>query len=105
MRATVRSNAVVGVTSITWPHDRAEQMMVVVQEVLGHLESRELVTRGDSTHDAGPLEVREVPVGRTPRHLGDARFDVRDAERTFRGRQEFDDGAAARGVALIDPAQ
>jgi hypothetical protein len=36
---------------------RAQEVMVVMQEVLGHLESGELVARGDPSHDAGSLEV------------------------------------------------
>ena len=105
MRATVRSKAVVGVTSITWPHVEHEQVMVVVQEVLGHLETGELVTRGDAPHDArragGPRGGgRPNSAGRRATRC----FDVRDTQRAFRGGQELDDRATPDGVALVDPA-
>jgi hypothetical protein len=80
-------------------------MVVVVEEVLGHFETGELIARRDPAHDAGHLQVSEVAIGRAPRNLRDAFFDLRDAERALRGRQEFHDGATPSGVALIDPAK
>src|ERR1700689_1090940 len=60
---------------------RAEKVMVVVQEALGHLETGELVARRAPTYDAGSLEVREVSIGRTPRDVGHPCFDIGDTER------------------------
>jgi hypothetical protein len=46
-----------------------------------------------------------MPIGRTSRNVGNGVRDVRDAEGTSRGREQFHDGVSARGVALIDSAQ
>jgi len=84
---------------------RTEKVMMMVEEILGHLESGELVTGGDPSHDARLLEVREMAIGRTPRNLGDSRLNVRNAEGTLRRGQEFDHGSATGRVALIDSVQ
>jgi hypothetical protein len=76
-----------------------------VEEILGHLESSELVARGDPSHDARPLEVREMAIGRTPRNLGDLSLDIRNAEGALRRGQEFDHGSTTDGVALINSVQ
>jgi hypothetical protein len=80
-------------------------MVVMVKKILGHLETRKLVTGGDPTHHAGSLEIREMTIGRTSRNLGHASLDVRNAQWTIRGGQEFNHGPTSGGVALIDPAK
>ena len=72
MTATCRSNAELGVTSITLPQLHAEEMVVVLGEVLGQLEARELVVGRDAPHHAGGLEVDQVAVGGAARQLGQA---------------------------------
>jgi hypothetical protein len=84
---------------------RADQVVVMVGEVLGELEARELVAGGDAPHHAGALEVGEVAVGRAARHVGDVVGDVGDAGRVAQGGEQFDDRLAPGGVALVHAAQ
>ena len=49
--------------------ERAEQVVMVMREILGELESRELVVRGDASNDAGELQIREMAVGGASRHV------------------------------------
>ena len=82
-----------------------EQMMMVLGQIFGQLEPGELVTGGDAPDDPRALEVDEVPVGRAPRHLGQLRCDVRDADGVAVRGQELDDGSPARRIALVDTLQ
>lgn len=59
---------------------RAEEMVVMVEKVFGQFEPGEIVTRGDSTNHARPLEIGEMAVRRTAGHVWKLRFDVGDAE-------------------------
>jgi hypothetical protein len=79
----------------------AEQMVMVLGEVLGQFEAGELIAGGNAADDPGTLEIDEMPVRRASRHAGELRGDVGDTDRMAIGRQELDDRPSARGVALI----
>ena len=51
------------------PTTGAEKMMVVLGQILGKLESRELVARRNAPDHSGALEINEMPVRRAPRHV------------------------------------
>ena len=84
---------------------RADQVVVVVREVLGQLVASELVRRHDPMHHAGPLEHGEVPIGGA---LGQTRMaleELRDGEGLVDGLEQVDQRAALRRVALAVVAQ
>src|SRR5215472_15468042 len=83
----------------------AQQMMVVLGQILGELEAGELIVGGDPPDQPGGLEVDQVPVGGAAGQVGQAFGDVADAHRVPRADQQLDDRAASRGVPLIYPAQ
>ena len=85
--------------------DRAQQVVVVLGQILGQLEAGELVVGRDAPHDTGTLEVDKVPVGGAPRDLRKLRRDVGDAHRVAQRRQELHERPPAGGVALVDAAQ
>jgi hypothetical protein len=83
----------------------AQQVMMVLGEVLGELEAGELVVGGHAPDDAGRLQVGQVPVGGATGQLGKALGDVADADRVTGADQQVDDGPPPGGVALVHPAQ
>jgi hypothetical protein len=76
--------------------------MMVMSEIFREFEAGELVVGRDSAHDPSPLKIREKSVGRASRHVGNRAGDVRDAQGTPRGREEFNHGLTPRGVTLVD---
>jgi hypothetical protein len=80
-------------------------MMMVLGQVLGELESSELVFGSDPSDNPRALEIHEVPICRAPRDIGELRAYVRDADRMADGGQQLDHRSAATGVALINPTK
>src|SRR5580658_7117525 len=80
----------------------AEQVVVVLGEILGELEPGELVAGGDPPDQASGLQVGQVPVGGAAGKPGQPLGDVADADRLAGGDQQLDDGAPPAGVALVD---
>jgi hypothetical protein len=83
----------------------AEEVVVMLGEVLGQLKASELVVGGDAPHHAGDLKVDKVAVGRTARHAWKASGDVTDADRMTGSEEQVDDRPSACGVALLDPPE
>jgi len=87
------------------PAAHTQQMMVVLGEILGELETSELVVGRHSPHEAGALEVDEVAIGRAARKLRQLAGDVTDADGVPGGGEQLDDSAPAGRVSLIDAAK
>jgi hypothetical protein len=83
----------------------AKEMVVVLGEILGELESSELVVGCDAPYEPGGLEVDEVPVSGAPGEIGETLCDVSDADGMAGAHEHLDDCAPATRVALVDPAQ
>ena len=83
----------------------AQQMVMVLGEVLGQLEPGELVAGSDPAHESGRLQVGQMAIGRAARQLGEPVGDVADAHRVPGVTEQLDDGAASGRVALLDEAQ
>ena len=83
----------------------AQQMVMVLGQILGELEPGELVAGRDPPDQAGGLQVRQMPVGRAARQIRQALGDVANAHGMATAEQELNDGAPAAGIALIDPPQ
>jgi hypothetical protein len=83
----------------------AEQVVVVLGEVLGKLEPGELVARGNATDEPGGVQVGQMPVGGAAGQAGETLGDVTDAHRMAGADKQIDNGAPAAGIALVDQAQ
>ena len=75
--------------------------MVVLGEVFGELEAREVAVREDAPHDAGVFEHDQVAVEGALRERPIALEQLGDAERPIGRGEELDDRVAASGVALV----
>ena len=75
---------------------RADQVVMVVRQVLGQLVAGELVRGHDAVHHARSLEHGQVPVRRALGQAGLALEQLRDRQRLVDLRQEVDEGAALR---------
>ena len=53
---------------------------MMMSEVFGQLETRELVVGRDAPNDARLLKIRQMAIGGTARDIGNRVGDVRDAE-------------------------
>ena len=74
-------------------------------EVLGKLETGELVAGRDAPNEARRLQIGEVSVGRAPGEIGEAVRDVADTHRVAGRPEQLDDGASAGRVPLLDEPQ
>lgn len=83
----------------------AQEVVVVLGELLGQLVASELVIGRDPPHHPGDLKVEEVTVGGTARKIGQSIGDIPDADGMTGVDQQADDGSAAGCVALIGPAK
>jgi hypothetical protein len=83
----------------------AYKVMVMLGQVLGELETGELVTTCDAPDDSRNLEIDEMPVCRAAGKRREAIRYVPDAHGTSRSHQQLDDRSPAGGVALVDAAQ
>jgi hypothetical protein len=83
----------------------AQQVVMVLGEVLGELEPGEFVTGRYPPYEPGRVQVGQVPVGRAARQAGQALGDVPDAYRVARAHEQVDDGPPAAGVALVGQPQ
>ena len=72
----------------------AQQMVVVLGQVLGQLEAGELVAGRDAADEAGGLQVGQVAVGGAPGQIGESVGDVADADRVTGVTEQLDDGPA-----------
>ena len=86
------------------PAVRAKEMMVVFGQVLGELETRELVIGRNAPNDAGAPEVDEMAVRGASRHRRQQLGDIADAHRVARTQEQVDDRAPSACVSLVDPA-
>jgi hypothetical protein len=59
----------------------AEQVVVVLGQVLGELEPGVLVAGGDPPDQPGGLQIGQVPVGRAAGQAGQLLGDIADADR------------------------
>jgi len=84
---------------------RAEEMVVVLGEILRQLEPCEVVVGGDPPHDPGCLKVDQMAVRGAPRQVRPPIGYVADAHRVTRAHEHLDDRAPSRGVALVDTSQ
>ena len=73
----------------------AQQVVVMLGEVLGQLEAGELIAGGDPPDEPGGLQVGQVPVGGAARQAGQALGDVTDADRVAGADEQVDDGPPA----------
>src|SRR4051812_16204600 len=76
----------------------ADEVVVVLGEVLGQLVPSEVVPGDDATHDAGALEHGQVPVGRALREVAAVLEQLGDAEGAVRSFELVDQRPALRGV-------
>jgi len=83
----------------------AEEVVVVLGEILGELEAGEVVTGGDTADQPGTLEVNEMTVGGATGQLWEPPGDVADADRVAGAGEYLDDGTAPAGVALLDSTE
>ncbi len=105
VRLTCRSNAELGVTSVTLPQLTHNRWWWCSVRSSASSKRGELVVRRDAAHHAGGLEVDQVAVGRAARQLRQAVRDVADADRVAGVRQQVHELAAARRVAQVGAAQ
>ena len=84
---------------------RADEVVVVLGEVLGELVARELVARDDAPHDAGRVEHGEVAVRGALGQPAIAVEELGDGEGPIGGVQRIDERPPVAGVALAVAAQ
>ena len=84
---------------------RADEVVVVLGEVLGELVAGELAAADDAPHDAGFFEQGEVAVSGALRQALVGLQQLRQCQRTVGTGQGRDDGTPVAGVALIGLAQ
>ncbi len=79
----------------------AQEVVVVLGELLGQLVAGEFVIGGDAPHHPGDLQVDEVAIGGAAGQIGQAISDITDADGVPGVDQEADDGPPAGRVALV----
>ncbi len=84
---------------------RADEVMVVTDEVLGELEAGKLVVRDDAVHHTGFDEDHEVAVHAALGQPVSSVEHFRDGEGTRRRGEDIDDGLAIRRQPLVDAVQ
>jgi hypothetical protein len=84
---------------------RADQVVVVLGQMLIQLEAREFVAGGDTPHHAGTLQVDEMAVRGAAGESGEGGGDVGDADRMAGLDEEIHDGPAPARVALVDATE
>ncbi len=84
---------------------RADEVMVVTDEILGELEAGELVVRDDAVHHTGFDEDHEVAVHAALGQPVSSLEHFRDGERTRRRGEDVDDRLAVRRQPLVDAMQ
>jgi hypothetical protein len=84
---------------------RAQQVVVVLDQVLGQLEAGELVAGRDAANNPGSLQVDEMTVGGAARQVRKTAGDLTDTDRMTRAGQQADDRPPSGGVPLVDAAQ
>lgn len=87
------------------PAGDAQQMVVVLGEILRQLETGEVVMGHYPAHHPGGLEVDEVAVSGAAGQIGEATGDLGDTDGVTRRSEQGDDGAPSRRVTLVRPAQ
>ena len=70
---------------------RAQQVMMMLGQVLGELEAGELVAGRDAADDPGGLQVDEMTVGGAARQVRQAAGDLPDADGVVRAGEQADD--------------
>ena len=84
---------------------RTQEMVVVFGEVLGQLETGELVVGGDASDDPGSLEVEQVPVCGASGEIGEELGDVVDADGMTGVHEHLNDGLSPGRISLVDSAE
>ena len=84
---------------------RADEMMVVAGEVFCQLEAGVLVVGDDPVHEPRLLEHHQVAVHRALGEVMAFGQDLRDRERSRRGREHADDRFPVGGEPLVDLTQ
>jgi hypothetical protein len=80
---------------------RADEVVVVLGEVLGQLEAGELVARDDAVDHTGALEDPEVPVRRALGEVTGGPEQLGEGDRPLGLLQRLDERAPVGGVALV----
>ncbi len=83
----------------------AEEVVMVLGQILGQLETGEVVTGRHTADQPGDLEVDEMTVGGAARQLWEPTGYVADADRVAGAGEHLDDGPAPARVALLDAAK
>jgi len=83
----------------------AKQVVVVLRQFLCQLESGKLVARDNPSNYSGLLQIDQVTIGGTPRHLWKTASNIAYAHRMSCIYQELDDIALPIGVALTCKAK
>jgi hypothetical protein len=83
----------------------AEEVVVVLGQVLRQLEARELVMRRDPPYESRRFEVDEVSVGGAAWEIRDPFCDLGNAHWLADADEKFDDRPSAMGIALIGSSE
>ena len=79
--------------------------MVMLSEIFGELEAREVAVRENPSHHTGPFEDHEVAIERALGERRVGRQEIGDAAWALGGGKQLDDGAPPLRVSLIDRAE